>query len=884
MCDENILEEVEYSNWASPIVVVPKSDGSIRICMDCRVTINKSVMMKHYPLPVIDDIFARFNGCSVFCVLDLAGAYQQLEVAEECREFLTINTHKGLFRYKRLPFGVSTAPSNFQRIMDEILKEISNVCCYLDDVLVGGETKEDCETKLCDVLKRLDAHSVRINMEKCKFFKSSVEYLGHEICAEGIKPNKKKIEAIVRAPDPENLTQLKSYLGLMNYYAKFVPNLSSELIALYRLTKKDVKFEWTSECKEVYRRSKKLLLENNLLVHYDPKKPIIITCDASPYGVGAVLSHLINGIERPVLFASSTLTDAERNYSQLHREALAVIFALKKFHKYVYGYKFVIHSDHQPLKEIFGPKRGVLPVAAARIQRWAIYLSMYDCELVYKKGSSIPQADALSRLPMKGDTEVESCSINFCDDSSENEVLVSIVDVRNATERDEFMQKLYDCLMNGFDKVDDRFSFYEKNKSAFSCENGCVYYGNRLVVPESIRQKVLNLLHDGHIGMVRMKMLARTYVWWRGIDRDVEEWTKSCNACAVTQNGTKNVMEVPWKQSTRPYERIHIDFFELCGTKFLLLVDSFSKWMEVAVMRKTDAINVIEKLREWFSSMGIPKIVVSDNGPPFNSNLFIDFCESNGITVMKSPPYSPQSNGLAERGVQTVKNALKAFLVDPKTQKISMNQKLANFLLKYRNTPTTTTMCSPSEMIFQFKPRTLLEILNDRPVCKTISNVSKIKNNNRFTNSRNGSRFHSDDKLCKKNEIFFKSNENVYYRNCFKNYLKWIPATVLQRISKVVYRIKVNGVERTAHCNQLKKCNKRQFNYSSFAKMYRNNIPIKEYDESCSSSQAFGEDDNYKNQNKNSENELQTQKFHRSKRIAEIKKKERRVRFDLDID
>lgn len=231
----------------------------------------------------------------------------------------------------------------------------------------------------------MNDHCVRINEDKCKFFENNVEYLGHEISADGLRPNQKKVEAIVKATEPENLTQLKSYLGLINYYAKFVPNLSSELMALYKLTKKEVKFDWTNECKEIYHRSKKLLLENKLLVHYDPKKPIVITCDASPYGVGAVLSHLINGEERPVLFASSTLTDAERNYSQLHREALAVIFALKNFHKYVYGYKFVIQTDHQPLREIFGVKRGVLPVAAARLQRWAIYLSMYDCQIVYKK-------------------------------------------------------------------------------------------------------------------------------------------------------------------------------------------------------------------------------------------------------------------------------------------------------------------------------------------------------------------------------------------------------------------------------------------------------------------------------------------------------------------
>lgn len=207
-----------------------------------------------------------------------------------------------------------------------------------------------------------------MNLQKCKFFENKVKYLGHEISYDGIKPNKEKVTAIIEASIPQNLTQLKGYLGMLNYYGKFLPKLSDTLFPLYQLTKKNICFEWSIECDRAYKASKELLTQNQLLIHYDPNKSIIIRSDASPYGLGAVLSHEIDGRDRPVLFSSSTLTSAQKNYPQLHREALAIIFAVQKFHKYIYGKSFKIYSDHQPLRDIFNDSK-ITPIAAGRLQR-----------------------------------------------------------------------------------------------------------------------------------------------------------------------------------------------------------------------------------------------------------------------------------------------------------------------------------------------------------------------------------------------------------------------------------------------------------------------------------------------------------------------------------
>jgi len=274
------------------------------------VTINKFIQTHHYPLPNIEDLFANLEGCTVFCVLDLSGAYQQLELSTSSREYLTINTLKGLFRFTRLTFGVASAPAIFQSIMDQILLGLENVFCYLDDILIGEKTVEKCKQNLELVLVRLNKFNVTINADKCKFFEKQVDYLGHTLSNEGIRPQVQKLKAIKEARAPNNVTELQAYLGLLNYYGKFIPNLNSELDELYQLLRKETKFIWSNKCQEVFEKSKCLLLQNQILKIYDKRKPIVVCTDGSPYGVGVILSQVVDGVEKPVLFASSSLTPA----------------------------------------------------------------------------------------------------------------------------------------------------------------------------------------------------------------------------------------------------------------------------------------------------------------------------------------------------------------------------------------------------------------------------------------------------------------------------------------------------------------------------------------------------------------------------------------------
>ena len=300
------------------------------------------------------------SGGTKFSKLDLAHAYLQLCLDDKSKSLVTINTHRGLFEYNRLPFGVSTAPAIFQRSIDSLLQGIPNVCAYLDDIIITGKTEEEHLQNLSAVLSKLQEAGLRLKRSKCYFMAESVEYLGHIIDAKGLHPTKAKVAAVQNSPVPRDITQLKSFLGLINYYRKFLPDLSSLLAPLNNLLQKGVKWTWTEAQQTTFDEAKQLLQSSVVLAHYDPSKELVLACDASPYGVGAVLSQYQDDkTEKPIAFASRSLSKAEKNYSHLEKEGLAVIFGVKHFHQYLYGRHFTILTDNQPLRRLFSETKAV---------------------------------------------------------------------------------------------------------------------------------------------------------------------------------------------------------------------------------------------------------------------------------------------------------------------------------------------------------------------------------------------------------------------------------------------------------------------------------------------------------------------------------------------
>ncbi|XP_032888189.1 uncharacterized protein K02A2.6-like [Amblyraja radiata] len=703
-----VLSRIDWSEWATPIVPGMKKallDGpglaqKVRICGDFKVTVNPVLKVVQYPLPKIDEIFASLAGGQHFSKIDLAQAYLQMEVEEDSRHYLTINTHKGLYRYNRLVFGVASAPAMWQRAMEQVLQGIPGTQCYLDDILITGRTVEEHLSNLERVLGRLKPCGLRANKAKCDFFKEQLAYCGHLIDRHGLHKSPDKIAAVVNAPAPVNVSQLRSFLGLINYYHKFLPNLSAILYPLNGLLKSGVKWNWSLECVKAFADSKALITSRKVLAHFDPAIPIKLACDASPYGIGAVLSHQFpGGHERPIAFASRSLSTAEKNYAQIDREALSLVWGVKKFNHYLYGQKFTLITDHQPLVSIFNPKKGVPLMTAQRLQRWALFLGAHRYDIQYRGTKLHGNADSLSRLPLPIVSDVPMTDVAELFHMSICEVLpVDNKRIERETRNDRTLSGVYDVTVRGWPaEGDSRFPQYSARREQLSTCRGTVMCGSRVVIPQKLQKQILEELHVGHLGCTKMKSLARAYVWWPGIDGQIEELAKNCSGCRLEQKTPPLAPIHPWEWPSGPWKRVHIDYAgPFQESMFLVVVDAHSKWPEVIKMSSTTSQKTIVTLRTIFARYGLPEQICSDNGPQFVSEDFKKFLKTNGIKHYTSAPYHPATNGLAERFVQTFKKALKAM----KHEDLPMQHKLDNFLFNYRNAVHAVTGQSPAMVFF----------------------------------------------------------------------------------------------------------------------------------------------------------------------------------------
>ncbi|XP_041379597.1 uncharacterized protein K02A2.6-like [Gigantopelta aegis] len=501
-----IIEPVEFSEWAAPVVPVIKWDGTVRICGDYKLTVNQAAKLDTYPLPKVDDLFSQLAGGKKFTKLDLAHAYQQIALEPDSKQYLTINTHKGLYQYTRLPFGVHSAPSNLST-------------------------------------------DNRRHFERCQ--------------------------------------------------------------------------------------------------------------------ERAVLSHIMeDGSEKPVAFASRSLTPAEKRYSQLDKEALAIIFTW---------------SEERQQEFNVG----------------ALALSAYEYNIVYKSGNSNANADLLSRLPLPetiADVPIPGELILLMETIQSSPI--TSTKIKSWTDKDPILARVRNCTLKGWTKTSaEDLRPFSQRKEELSVQDGCILLGCRVVIPKVGREKLLDQLHETHPGIVRMKSLARSTVWWPGIDKQIEEKVKSCQQCQSNQKSLAAVPMHPWEWPKRPWARIHIDHAgPFQGKIFLVVIDAHSKWLEVVVVPSTSSINTIRVLRTMFATHGLPEVVVTDNGTAFTSGEFQEFLKKNGIQHLRSAPYHPSSNGLAERGVQILKEGLK------KITNGDIETRLARLLYHYRITPHSTTGVSPAEL------------------------------------------------------------------------------------------------------------------------------------------------------------------------------------------
>ncbi|XP_063837227.1 uncharacterized protein K02A2.6-like [Ostrinia nubilalis] len=713
MIDAGVLTPVRHSDWATPLRLVKKDDGSLRICGDYRSTVNPAIEVDTYPLPAAVESFVKLSGGRVFSKLDLKLAYLQLKVDEDTAKLLTLNTPLGLMKMNRLAFGVNAAPGIFQRVMANALSGLEGVACLLDDVAVAGRTLTEHNERLVAVLKKLNDLGFHLNPKKCVFATNSIHFLGHMIDAEGLHPSPLKVKEIKEKPVPTNKESLRAFLGLYNFYEKFIPGKSTILEPLYRLLEAKRPWTWGEAENTAFERAKELLSSDLTLVNYELDRELLLICDSSSYGVGAIIAHVMDdGTERPIMMASRTLQPHERRYGQIDKEALAIVFGLTKFHEFLAGRKFCIITDHKPLLGLFNPKKLIPDQISPRMLRWALKLSAYEYDIQYRPGKSLGNADALSRWTADAtavDIEKPVREVLLLEDQPEGWNLDACT-ISRETKRDTLLQKVLFHVLHGWPRsnIDPELQPFWTRREALSHSKGCLLWCNRVIVPTSLQSDVLKILHAPHAGIVQTKAYARGYVWWPAMDQQIERQVAECVQCQMVRNNPPRDPQT-WIIPEKPWSRVHVDFAgPFQGKTFLVLIDSYSKWFEAEIMPSMASEAVIASLRKIFASQGLPDVLVSDNGRNFTSREFNTFLRNNGIKHLYSPPYHPASNGQIERAIQTFKNKLRKMAEESRP----WSEKLPKVLYAMRTVPNSCTNKTPAEMLNGRRYRTAVSSLH----------------------------------------------------------------------------------------------------------------------------------------------------------------------------
>ncbi|KAL4008088.1 hypothetical protein ACER0C_001940 [Sarotherodon galilaeus] len=666
----------EPTQWVNPIVTVEKATGRLRVCLDPR-DLNTAVMREHYQLPTAEEITSRLAKAKYFTVLDTSSGFWQLKLDEASSRLCTFNTPFGRYRFLRLPFGINSAPEVFHRTVRQLFEGIDG-------------TKVQHDDRLRQVLERARAKNFKLNKDKCKVGLEEIKYLGHIFSADGLKPDQSKIEAVKKMPTPECKKD-------------FIPNMSQHTEPLRGLTRDDVAWQWEGEHQHAFNKLKTFLTEAPVLRYYDVQLPVTLSVDALKSGLGAVL--LQEG--KPVAYASRSLTETEQRYAQIEKEMLAIVFGAECFHQYVYGREVNVESDHKPLEVIM---KKPLSSAPARIQRLLMRLQKYQVQVQYKPGSEMYIADTLSRAYLP----VTSSSDNHIEDqvhmviSNLPVTSAKLEEFRKEIRNDVTLTKLTETVLDGWPEARNQAATeiraYWNYREQISVVDGVLFKGEQLIVPVALRAEMLKRIHEGHLGIESCRRRAREVLFWPGMSQSITEMVNCCDVCSTHQKRQNKEPLHPHSVPERPWQKI--GFIEV-------------EWLK----SDTRSATVITHLKSQFARHGIPETVISDNGPQFSSHEFQDFAKEWEFCHNTMSPHHAQSNGMAERGVQTVKLLLKKAKAEGNDPYLS--------LMNLRSTPLEDIGASPAQLLMGRRIRTRLPTTSQRlqpqMVTKTVQQLLETR-------------------------------------------------------------------------------------------------------------------------------------------------------------
>ena len=736
------LIEPSQSPWSSALVFVKKKDGSLRCCVDYRL-LNAATIKDTYPLPRIDATLDALSGSTWFSTLDLKSGYHQIALSESDRPKTAFSCSNGLWQWRVMPFGLCNAPATFERLMDSVLAGLhwQSALVYLDDIIVFGRSFEEKMTRLREVFLRLRQSQLKLNPKKCALFRTEVPFLGHIVSADGVKTDPEKTKAVEAWPVPQNVRELRSFLGFCSYYRKFVRNYATIAEPLHALLKGGQRFKWSAQCQEAFVSLKTALAHSPVLQYPDPQQPFVLDADASDHGIGAVLSQLIGGEERVVTYYSRSLSATERNYCTTRKELLAVVDSVRQFHPYLYGAKFTVRSDHsalQWLRKLKDPE--------GQLARWLGRLDQYQYSVVHRPGQRHVNADTLSRRPCEADCRYcsrrEADVENTCRLSSVLPTVGTLADVGTQQREDPDIALVVACLERSSEKPawEDASSWspvakrYWAQWEMLRFSEGIMWRrwespdGSTIswlyVLPKGLRDAVMSEAHgsisSSHFGIKKTLQRLRKRFYWIGMRRDVGEWCRVCEACTA-KKGPQSAPQAPLQIVSvgAPMERVAMDIagpfpVSASGNRYVLVViDYFTKWPEVFPLPNQEAVTVAHALvNEFFSRFGVPRELHSDQGRNFESTIIKECCELLGIRKTRTTPMHPESDGMVERFNRTLVQEIAKRCRHGQTD---WDKYIPTILMAYRSAEHEATGYTPAQLMLGRDLNLPLDMLMERP-------------------------------------------------------------------------------------------------------------------------------------------------------------------------
>lgn len=703
MLEDKIIRKVdEPTDWVSSLAYSRRGNGLLRICLDPK-DLNKAIKRCHHRTPTLEEITHKLFGARYYSKLDAKNGFWSVELDEESQLLTCFNSPFGRFCFQRMPFGLVMSQDVFQQRMDQILEKCRGAIGIADDVVVYGKDEKEHDDNLHHLMKVAKDHGLIFNSKKCSIKTKSINFFGAVYDQDGVHPDPKKVEDIKSLQSPMNETELQHILGIMTYMSPFIPRLSEHTASMRDLLKKGNEFNWTSSHEKSFQRMKELITKEATLAYFDPTKKTTIQVDASSRGLGAAV--LQEG--KPIAFASKALTPAEQRYANIEREMLAVVFGCKRFHTYIYGKHFTIESDHKPLEMITLKN---LSSAPPRLQRMLLEIQGYDVTISYRPGKEITLADGLSRLPNAEKSKPINLDLRIQFVQFGTTMLQQL---KEESRKDTDLSALKEIIVEGWPakqkELPAPLRVYWSFRDQLSVEDCLILNGPRIFIPKSMRGIILERIHTPHMGIEKSKLRARSCVYWYKMDEDIEDITRNCQICqeyqATQQKEPLNPHDIP----RRPWQVVSSDLFFLDGINYVVIADNYSKFPFVRKIHSNCTSNtIVQIMKELFAEHGIPGKIITDNGPQYASSTFQDFAREWGFDHVTSSPHFPQSNGFAERNVQTIKNIFK------KCKSSKTDPFLA--LLCLRSTPIDSHLPSPAELLYTRKIQSNLPGKIDNPL------------------------------------------------------------------------------------------------------------------------------------------------------------------------